>query len=1325
MPANVFALLLVLLLVPHCLWAKVLSIPINVPTAVELEENDEIRLVGFPTGWVYSRIVLGINSVPSLQLSGNLVTNDCLHELHGYYDEVAFAYTGEYQIIYHGPTQNLPIHWWVDSSPVLSPCKSYSEMLRKDSVFAKLYDLADSLFSVQTSDYIDLGELNSEKFFEGTSSNFKIVNLPDWFYNRIIVQVEAVDGRELNGRAYANGTEAKIHGYSSQFALDQKTHLGPTFELAFPEYRKVKLKWWVEVQSPQKTQIETKVNQISSDSMEVEYTFEDEVYSKKSVKIVYDKRKFSDGRPPVIKKLSFNPHGFKKSKIFGVSGDVYEIEANVNPGDSVVIAIPVGNGYQPGKDSVILERYDETEDRWIEEPVDSIVDGYAYSNQPQRILDGFIHVWTRFTFGALCFTGFCDDVEDFVEEGFKKAGNGLKWVYKVIKNLVCGNIDELTELFRSPSSESERSNWDPDQGTVDIASLKNHGLDLISALDEKRKKSLTKISDPYLEGACQKVEECKSNPLLILVNGDCKKIEEICRWNRTKENLDILLADAILSQFNADDAPEGLTGPVYKFEYKDNQGVLTDLRDPNITYNYDDYFMVSSGLVEEAATFVEGLKNCADAINYSGKFIQRCIDWYNGAKNLSWEGVCKSIFGFFENISDWGEGVLGCNPVYLKNHWNLLSSHDVKVVAISEAMVRVSLLAWLKKADEFRHYTLLKYKSVHDGILAWIELAGAFIDYNNVAIKAYGSLALYEYIHYGTDEILKILNGSLNRHYGDNGGFSEGTGYSQYIWDDVPYVLAALKDAYKKQKEPEKFSISEKFLKSPDYMFEFSRPVGVRSGGTHYGMIPIEVDDGVTYNPDYRVWAKLKNDPKYLAMSEMYPLKPSDGKINPMVAFGFPDASLYNSNEKVLPNRGTLWGDFKDGIGMITAVNGDDTVALSMIAENENLWKRGQAHDQQDNLSITLTSSKKGFLIQDPGYSGFSARSSEDKFHRYNDHNVLVSSYEGVPIWGQYDNNKIPLYELWPRVYDFIGDFPGYGLDIVMSFWEIFSSFDYKYTVEGGEPATVLDRINEPQNGVIGFTATTRLNKPLLRTGMYDNNRTIMYFGGNFWVIDRPTNTDDMFWTWCANSPVERWEDLKISGLNLYGSRDGKLTPSRTPENDNDARILQNGSRSDFEYDNNNSAWYLRNYKYTALDNHTKTYVMTYSLGNETFDKDVAYCPKEACQCFVNMSKNMRVVVTPTGTPFKLCDVLPQNECSGEAESSGITMFVKAPSGEWTTRWVLDGELYVMEKNTKVPLSSATMTRTSYVYQKIDGSSPVNGKHTSPYLPALPILLLR
>ena len=53
----------------------------------------------------------------------------------------------------------------------------------------------------------------------------------------------------------------------------------------------------------------------------------------------------------------------------------------------------------------------------------------------------------------------------------------------------------------------------------------------------------------------------------------------------------------------------------------------------------------------------------------------------------------------------------------------------------------------------------------------------------------------------------------------------------------------------------------------------------------------------------------------------------------------------------------------------------------------------------------------------------------------------------------------------------------------------------------------------------------------------------------------------------------------------------------------------------------------------------------------------------------------------PAGESFKLCDVLPKNECSGEALSTGITMFAKTPLGEWTTRWVLDGDLWTLSVN--------------------------------------------
>ena len=68
-------------------------------------------------------------------------------------------------------------------------------------------------------------------------------------------------------------------------------------------------------------------------------------------------------------------------------------------------------------------------------------------------------------------------------------------------------------------------------------------------------------------------------------------------------------------------------------------------------------------------------------------------------------------------------------------------------------------------------------------------------------------------------------------------------------------------------------------------------------------------------------------------------------------------------------------------------------------------------------------------------------------------------------------------------------------------------------------------------------------------------------------------------------------------------------------------------------------------------------------------------------------------------------------------------MFAKTPLGEWTTRWVLDGDLWAGELF-DFKIASATVSRTSYIYEKLDGT-PVHGKHVGTYLPALPILLLR
>jgi hypothetical protein len=1341
-----------LCLVPQSLWAKIHSIARNVATVIDLQDNDEIGLVDFPNDWAYSRIVLGVNSMPAVQLSGFLVTNDCIHELSDYYNEIAFAYTGEDKIVYHGPSQSLPIQWWADANPVLESCKSYTEKTKRDSVLAIMYDYAESVYFEKIKSYRDLGELNSTTPFEGSSAKFKITKLPSWFYNRICVQVEPVDNRELDGYAYIGGAKAEIKGYSAKFAINQKTLLAPSFELAFPENRKVKLKWWAETGTPTEIQIEAKEKSLTSDSVEVEYAFGEDLYSNNSVKLVFDKRQFIDGKIPVVKKMSFNPYGPNKSRNLGIYGDVYKIEAQPKFNDSIVMALPLYSGYQLDKDSVLVEYYDDDEKKWEQTPIDSIVGNAAFFTSrvsrnnswkfliPVIIPSGtgtvvsgatgafILSDATVQTFIAICKSlkdKGCpiDDVEksalsfiDWALSTDELLHQGLKWNLEILKRLACLDLPALFAIF----GKSKTPKWDPEQGNVDWKSLlKNERFSsLLSLLVKKRAEGkLVDLSDPSYSN------ECKD---------ESGNISEVCLWQRTRENLDLLLADAILAKFYGTNAVGisygtgfGLGLRRFKFEYKDDKGIVTDCRtscqNKNVkTYDYDNYFMTRSGLIEDAAGFVAGAQACNSSFNITGHTMQNYYNLWNGVKNLSYTDACDAILGFATSGLENAFNNIDC--AHFLNATSTLDQHEGKLIAISEAMVRISLLAWLNKSNDFRNYTLLRYKAAYDGVRSWLELAGPFLHYNNIVIKAFSSLALFEYLHYGTDDNLKTANAFLNLHYGDNGGYSEGTGYSQYIWEDVPYVFAALMDAYKSQNESENFSINEKFLKSPDYMFEFSRPVGLDEGNgkkTHYGRIPVEVDDGVTYNPDYRVWAKLKNDPKYLAMSEKYGLS-DDKKSNPLLAFGFPDTSMNFSEEKKVPNRDSLWADFKDGIGMITAVNGDDTVALSMIAENGFMWTLGQAHDQQDNLSITLTSSKKGFLIQDPGYSGFSFRSESDGFHNYHDHNVLKLKED---ILSQDNNKSIRYDELMSRLDDFSHDFLGVEPAFLAKSYTWLSNYNYSLTVEGGEEASISSpMINEPQNGIIAFTAATKLNK-LTHAEQFDNHRTIMYYADNFWVFDRPEGNGLLEWQ--INSPMKKWMDIEDVGVHVYSAYDDKpLTLKRTPETDNDsALILQNGSRIDYEQ--KEGQYYLRNYKYKAFDYNTKTYVMTYSLGNETFAKDYYYNSTIIIdnQSFVNSAKTIRVFVPPLGEATMLCLMLPKNECSGNIYSNGITILEKMEHDEWKIR-VIDGTLATVENGIDIPLKSATVTGWYYIYERMDGTF-VDSRDSLVYLPALPILLLR
>lgn len=1252
-----------LLYLPQILFAMVHSVPYNTRIILDLNDGDTISLTDFPKDWEYSRVVLGINSSPSVQMTGNLIVNHCKYSLYSYYREVAFAYTNEIKIKYSGKIQQrMPIQWWVDNNLTFSNCKN-SDKSRLDSIWQMVYDFTDSLYESKISRYQDLGAVNSEIIFEGSSQVFKITNLPTWKYNRLYVQIEPQDGRELNGFVYVGKKKVRLGGWTSAVIISQKTNHAPYLELAFPEYRKIKIKWWATNEQPVETQIKTTETLLENDSILVSYEFEKTPYTSAILNLKFDKNVFSDSQVPTIKKLAFNPRGPENLKELISMGDVFDIQAKLNSNQEITLALPLDFNYVQGRDTVTIGHFIESENRWIEEPVDSIVHGYAYFRAKSlswrsifrkacKVANKVAVIAVSPAIGVTAI--FSEDVREGIEtvaSGWADLQTGIVdgvvestlWLYDIFNELRCFDFDGIKDQFTQLFGYSKMVEWNElEQGT--LLGTSKWEKEFTSILNSKQNKNLINITDSLAKNE--------------------NKIQQENARKITSKNLDILLADAILATSGRTDDKGNTIKRRFTFSNAPGELFFEDSKNPNLgKLKFTDYFLTNSGMLSDASWMVQGLEVCYNAANISGALLTQWRNFGNSIYQLNYQDFCKNITNMYGLDEGYVEDVIEC--VEFVTNWKsakaFFDSHIEKLQEISNAMTRISLLAWIDK--NFREKSASAYKSVYDGVRVWLELAGPMLLENNLVAKAYGSLALYEFLYYGTHENLDYLNNALKMHYGENGGYSEGSGYSQYIWDDVPYILSALQEAYKAANKIMP-AIEEKFLRSPYYMIEFSRPV------KNLGYIPIEIDDGCTYNPDYRVWAKLTGDSYFLKWSELYPLKFGDNKIITLTAFGFPHKSIYEAIPSNLPQKTGVWGSFKDGIGIITAIVSNDTISLSMIAEDSQQWKNGQNHDQQDNLSITLSSSKQGFIIQDRGYSGYGNRTSNDIFHRHASHNILTlgsncnksSPNEScIDFRAQRDNHIIDVNEIRRRAEAFSGNISGIFWSLLAFLGVHLDLLGEDFKVEGGSEANLLDSLNNKNINSVGFTAIHLLTKYRVNENMTTiaNHRSILYFGDNFWVIDRP-NEQGM--VWLANTPKENWSEV---GIHLYGSsqNDLGLDAQSVPRN-----IPQNSSRSDYPEPDK----MLANNWFAIQDDKAKTYVMTYPVNDENFKKVSENCPQEF-QCFENTAKNKRLVISPQGVRYRVKDVL--NRFSGYPETDGIMLAWLNEKKIWEYD-VLDGKTY-------------------------------------------------
>lgn len=1407
------------------------EIPFNSNYNVSVNDGDVLILKDFPKGWGYKSIVLGVNASNGGVLSGKAKIGSCEYNLSDYYKQIVFDYNGPASIVYHGPSQTIPVQWWVEENRDATECSS-TYLTREDSILIQQKNIFDSITAELQKDYVVLDAMNNEYVFVGSEAHVKISNLPKIAYNVINVLIEPLDGEELKGGVYAGNGSLKLLGWTETISMQATTSFDPVFEVAFPRSRAVKMKWWVSVETPTATEITSSVTNVAQDSMKVRYDFSNvrTNSSSKTLEVKYDKRIFKNGKPPVIKKFDIIPS--ELSTLFNgivpeFIGDVYDIHAELVDGKSTAVALPFSREMGNSLDTVVFAHYIESENRWEKIKIDSIVDGYAYFQMNSfsigfidwvgdglqwlggEIAEGAEWTWDKITDGAGWTWDQFKDYEKSKARFIKGVYNGIATVavavvdgffdlYETFVNYMCGDwvksIDYIKDLFSG--------GWSIGQGEI-----ANNGFGLVSYGMGDNKKTMMQILEDYASR--------NLNPISTSDYSDS--------WKTTSSNLDIVLADVIRSKL------DGTYKRRFSFSVNNNDYSSMNISDANSNPDeflpFLNYFQTKDKLLKDAEYFVEVLEHVYGAFNLTGKVYSKvvlarkdvskgnvsdvCKNWLTGYGLLDWandaiDGVVEignAIAGSscvgappdlcFYYTESFGEEVVkyfNDDGAQFNPYADLMSEKDEWLQQMTSAMLKVAMISWLDKS-EFRYVARLGYSSVYDGMMSWLDLASAVYGYNNLSIKAYAALALYEYIQYGTEVNLNLMNYSMAKNYGPNGGYSEGTGYSQYIWDEVPYALAALQSAY--DSEGKALSINENFLSSAKYMLDHSRAIdGV-------GLVPVEVDDGCTYNPDYLVWSNIfskipgreADAAKYAAVAKQYPLQDED-KMLPMIAFGMPQMRLpkismkhekipisneekvikftrkkidagfvtfyisvpsietvtkeavltiptidvswinndigkaYDNPSSVLQSDQRLWSSFTDDAGLISVKNAaGDTISLSMVFDNGNLLKNGQNHDQQDNLSITLASSKDGFIIQDRGYSGYSnddannvmgRTNGDNQFTHFYDHNVVtLSSGTNCTNFGsemaekkkcintgvEESNRLLNSDEFSQKTKDFSGESTGLLWQLAsleaVDLLGFFGVNKDDLRVAGGDATNLVDYRYEPEQNLISGTACHKT------TSGFENCRTIMYYEGAFWVIDRPTEKGAV---WMANSPIKDWGKMDIK---LYGmSKDILATESEPPV----FSIKQNNNRIDYKDKR------LEGYWHTLQDDDALTYVMTYDVNGLNMHKESEHCP-EGFQCFENGDGTSRMVVPPHGSAYYLSSTF----ANSYAPITSNSIVIGTYSGFTWTFKAIGGHMYT-------PNGSATknviMNPNTYYYT--DGAGIF---HTESYaiefLPAVPLLLLR
>lgn len=1257
--------------------AKTVPLSINVPASVTLESGDFVQIGDFPSQWGYNRIVLGIQPQGGASLEGFFSRDSCQYTLVGDYQQIDFEFDGETVFLkYLGNTStNVTLQWWLDYSVTHSQCE-------EPSVTAmELINYAGSLDSLY-QDYIDLGPLNNISTFESSGENLKISDYPTWMHNTLMVQIEPSDGKPLDGFVYIGRETLKISGYSVTIPLSRRSFLPATFQVSLSTKRSFSVKWWATYFNAQNLpiQMSSSSNQ-SQDSIYCEYSFVGGRTGK--LKLKYSVNDFVDGNAPVYtakSTLEGSALGMA-SNSFHV-GTVYNIQANISDGKAITLAIPIDVGRHVGRDDIFV--YHERNGVVERITPDSVVNGFVYFQT-----SSCSNFWTSVA-------NFVEDVCGAVVDGISAIGEiiieGVQYVvdsghgfYDWLVDNMCSlfDLDTWVDFFTKDAEDRVVCDWDLPEGQMPDDEFKDYNPSLFDVVGITATKPLLRITD---------------------------EMSDVSRLEASIKNLDIMLSELIYRKMNPED----------KKRFGANN--MVNLVDDSTSEHVTKYLAVSTTLTRYAVDMVKMLNDCYAALNLNvlTHFLSDYTKLHAGVASL--EERCKDLFtgfGFIDYIAD----VFDCSADMLK----LLAQsaqedgkpmidfkyhRDELILKTSDVLARVALLAYYDKS--MRGPLKIWFNQSYKSLSTLMELLGPLMLHNNISIKAEAAMALYEYVYWGGTTHFEKFKKGVELHYGENGGYSEGTGYLQYINEDVPYLMAALKKAYA-QKGME-FSLPQKFYNSGYFLKDMARNIAVDLQPTLKLRIPIEIDDGGTYTPEYSVWGTLTEDAQFFRLAKKYPAAkqeiyssyrnelcniyinqglplPSESKIQEMYLENVVDGSknIYgnplagsplvilgygnwdDSYGMELEEENGVTGRYADGAAIINYrdENGED-FTITVVAENGKLWENGQAHDQQDNMSFTLSSTRDGHIVRDMGYSGFGNNLNT---HEYQDHNVLMRPNHPELTDG-YGNRSLSHSDLARIAEKYTQDYTGvftHGL------FGLFSDelADYGVSGAGGSQAYLVDSLRSDE--VLAYTFYQQTNggewvnfftQDTERVYPFENYRSIAYFGKTLWLFDQPSDKNLL---WVANGSTQA---SHIQGTYFDKNVD-RHVGNYVVANYNSCNNIgaqQNISRADIPF---NTIWSCRqtiDLSECCTEQQALPVTIFYTIDLDNSFRKAPPCNVSDIQCFERTegSITQRVIVPARGVSYKVNEVLADVPSSNMSTYNGIMFAERNGNGDWLVHGVLN-----------------------------------------------------